>query len=90
MAHLHATRKDLRQARTRTVANQLVKSRMKTIVKKVVAATAAGDKAAAEKALREAMSALDRAAKTNVIHKNAASRKKARLSKKIAKLAKKA
>jgi len=90
MAHLHATRKDLRQARTRTIANQLVKSRMKTIVKKVISVTEAGDRTAAEKALREAMSALDRAAKTNVIHKNAANREKARLSKRLAKLVKKA
>jgi small subunit ribosomal protein S20 len=90
MAHLHATKKDLRQARTRAEANRLVKSRMKTVVKKVVAAIEGGDKAGAEKALREAMSALDRAAKTNVIHKNAASRKKSRLAKRLAKLTKKA
>ena len=90
MAHLHATKKDLRQARTRAEANRLVKSRMKTVVKKVLAAAEGGDKAAAEKALREALSALDRAAKTNVIHKNAANRKKSRLAKKLAKLTKKA
>jgi len=90
MAHLHATKKDLRQARTRAEANRLVKSRMKTVVKKVLAAVEGGDKAAAEKALCEAMSALDRAAKTNVIHKNAANRKKSRLAKKLVKLTKKA
>jgi small subunit ribosomal protein S20 len=49
---------------------------MRTYTKKVMLAVAAGDKALAESLLPAAMKKIDKAAKVNVIHRNAADRKK--------------
>ena len=56
-------------------------------VKKVETAILAGDKAAAETALRGAISQISRAASKGVYHKNTASRKIARLTKSVNKMA---
>ena len=65
----------------------MVKSAVKTAVKKVVAAAQAGDKAAAATALSKASKAIDMAATKGVFHKNTASRKKSRLAKLVNKIA---
>jgi len=54
-------------------------SQTKTAVKKANESIAAGDKTAAEVAVREAVSALDKAAQKGVLHANSAGRKKASL-----------
>jgi small subunit ribosomal protein S20 len=59
---------------------------LETIRKAAKAVRKAANKADAEKALKAAFAALDKAAKKNVIHRNNASRKKSRLSKLVAKL----
>ena len=66
---LKRKRQDLRRA----VRNQAVRSRVKTVVKNARAGRPE------ENALREAISALDAAARKGVIHPNAAARKKSRL-----------
>lgn len=53
------------------------KSKMKTSIKKFLASEAAEAKLAA---LKQAQTAIDRAAKKNIIHKNAAARKKSQLA----------
>ena len=60
--------------------NRATKSMLKTEVRKVVATAAGTDKAAAVAEFRIAVQKLDRAAAKGVIHKNAAARKKSRLS----------
>jgi small subunit ribosomal protein S20 len=50
---------------------------MKTSIKKFLASESVDDKL---KALRQAQTAIDRASKKNVIHKNAAARKKSQLA----------
>jgi small subunit ribosomal protein S20 len=62
------------------------KDKFKAAVKEVKKLITAGKKSEAAKAIEAAMSALDKAAKTHVIHKNTASRKKSRLAKAIAKI----
>ena len=57
---------------------------VKTYVKKVAAAVEAGDKAAAEAALKTAASEIDKAQTKGGYHANTASRKVARLSKAVA------
>ena len=52
----------------------------RTCIKKVIAAIAAGDKAAAQAALDAAKPVLDRMATKGLIHKNKAARHKSRLS----------
>jgi small subunit ribosomal protein S20 len=69
-----------RQSLERRAKNRAVKSAVKTQVRKVRAAVAAGDIAKAETELRLAATKLDRAGAKRVIHPNAAARTKSRLS----------
>ena len=69
----------------KNLRNRMVKSAMKTTVKKYEAAVAAGT--ADAKALSVVSSAIDKAATKGVMHKNAANRKKARLAKQLNKAA---
>lgn len=85
MANIRSAEKDIRKTTVRTAHNQTVKSRIRTLRKKVLTAIDKGDTKAANAALAEFASAADKAAKTNVIHKNAASRLKSRVASKIAK-----
>jgi small subunit ribosomal protein S20 len=69
-----------RQSLERRAKNRAVKSAVKTQVRKVREAVAAGDLTKAETELRLAAKRLDRAGAKRVIHPNAASRTKSRLS----------
>ena len=80
MANTKSALKRVRQTKTRTERNRVLKSRIKTLRKKALSAKESGDAAAASEAFREFSSAVDRAAKGSVIHKNKASRHKSRLS----------
>ncbi|MDN4476511.1 30S ribosomal protein S20 [Demequina sp. SYSU T00192] len=71
------------KARLRNVA---VKSELKTNVRKVREAIAAGDKATAETALKTASVKLDKAVSKGVIHKNQAANRKSALAKQVAAL----
>ena len=90
MPHSRQAKKRLRQSVKRKDQNRAVKSTMKTHVKKVLKAVAAGDAAAARAELPAAMKKIDKAAKKNVIHANQASRRIGRLSKKVSALEKQA
>ena len=67
----------------KNLRNRMVKSAMKTNVKKYETAVAAGEADAAM--LSATASAIDKAAAKGVISKNAANRKKARMAKRLAK-----
>ena len=84
MANIKSAKKRVLVAQTRTERNKAIRSKVKTYSKKVVAAVAAGDKAAAESALKAAVSEIDKAQTKGVYHANTASRKVARLSKSVA------
>jgi small subunit ribosomal protein S20 len=86
MANTSSARKAARQAERRTEVNKARRSRVRTSVRKVEEAIAAGDKAAAEAALRQAQPELMRGAQKNVIHANTASRKVSRLAQRIRKM----
>lgn len=75
--------KRVRQAARRRAINQPRRSAAKTLVTKAVEQAAAGSPEQARDALVMAISALDRAAKTGAIHRNAADRRKSRLTLKI-------
>ena len=83
MANTASARKRIRQTQQRTLRNHARKSRMRTFVKKVEAAIAGGDKAAANEALRRAQPEMQRAAGKGVVHKNTVARKLSRLSARI-------
>lgn len=74
--------KRVRQAKKREARNKAVKSTIKTLVKKVEAAIAANNKEETAKNLKIAIKYIMKAAAKGVIHKNTASRKISRLTKK--------
>lgn len=65
----------------------MIKTKVKTLVKKLEAAIAAGDKAQAQERLKLTVSEINKAASKGVYHKNNAARKVARLSKAVSKMA---
>jgi len=75
-----SAKKRLRQSLERRASHRSVKSAIKTQIRKVREAVAAGDVAKAETELRLAAKKLDRAGVKRVIHPNAAARTKSRLS----------
>ncbi|HEY1050492.1 MAG TPA: 30S ribosomal protein S20 [Prosthecobacter sp.] len=88
MANIRSAEKNIRKTAARTAHNQTVKSRIRTLRKKVLAAVTKKDAAAAAASLSELASATDKAAKTNVIKKNTSSRLKSRLALKVGALTK--
>ena len=80
MANTAQARKRARQAEATRKRNASLTSELRTAVKKVRKAIAAGDKTAARRQLAESQSAIDRVADKKVVHKNLASRTKSRLS----------
>lgn len=83
MANIKSAKKRILVNETKAARNKSIRSKVKTAMKKVDAAVAAGDKAAAQAALLAATSEIDKAASKGVYHKNNASRKVARLSKAV-------
>jgi len=81
MANTAQTRKRARQSEKRRQFNAPLRSMVRSAMKRVTTAVAAGDKAAAEVAFRESTSVVDRIAdKKRIIHKNKAARFKSRLA----------
>ena len=76
--------KRMKQTKTRTARRLPYKSRMKTMMKKVLGLAEAGKKDEAAKALPEAMKCVDMAAKRHIIHKKNADRKKSRMCRAVA------
>lgn len=79
MANTRSAKKAVRKTARRTAINKARRSRMRTEVRKVEEAIAAGQKEAALAALAAAEPILARTAQKGVIHKNTASRKISRL-----------
>lgn len=86
MANTKSAKKATRKIAQRTDVNKGRKSRMRTYLRKVEEAIAAGDKTTAAEALRAAEPELMRAAQKRVVHKNAASRKVSRLAHRVSAL----
>lgn len=63
--------------------NKMIKTSVKTAIKKFNAALAAGDAEAAEKLLPETVSVIDSAASKGILHKNNAANKKSALAKNL-------
>ncbi|MDR2453978.1 MAG: 30S ribosomal protein S20 [Bifidobacteriaceae bacterium] len=87
MANIKSQIKRIRTNEKRRLRNQSVKSELKTYVRRTREAIAAGDKDAAEAALRVAARKLDKAAAKGVIHKNQANNRKSKLAVKVAAMA---
>jgi len=83
MAHHKSAKKRIRQNARRRIRNQATLSKIKTLMKKVHATE---DKAAAEVALKEAVSFIDKAVSKGRLHKNTAARRKSSLTRHVNKL----
>ena len=83
MANTRSAKKAVRQIARRTEVNKSRRTAMRSSVRKVEEAIAAGDRAAAEAAFRAAQPQLMRTAQKGIVHKNTASRKVSRLSHRI-------
>ena len=83
MANTSSAKKAARQTIRRTEVNKARHSALKTGVRKVEEAISAGDKTAAEAALKLAEPLLARTAQKGVIHKRTASRKVSRLAARV-------
>jgi len=86
MANTPQARKRIRRNARRAEINGSRMSRIRTFVKKVEAAIEGGDKEAAQNALRAAQPELARGVARGLLHKNTASRKMSRLSKRVSAL----
>lgn len=86
MANIKSQIKRIRTNEKRRLRNQSVKSELKTFIRKTREAVEAGDKEAAESALRVASRKLDKAVSKGVIHKNQAANRKSKLAHRVAKL----
>ncbi|MGA2409769.1 MAG: 30S ribosomal protein S20 [Candidatus Binataceae bacterium] len=75
--------KRFRQSVKRHLRNHAIKMRLRTITKGALEAIQGSDKEAAAAGLRQAMKVLGKAASKGVIRKNTASRRIARLSKRL-------
>ena len=89
MANTKSAKKAARQATRRTIINKARRSRMRSAIRKVEEAIAAGDRSRALAAMADAEPALVRSAQKGIVHRNSAQRKVSRLAHQIAKLGKK-
>ena len=83
LANIKSAKKRVLVSRRNAERNKAIRTGVKTATKKVEAAVAAGDKAAAQAALINATSVIEKACTKGVYHKNNASRKVSRLAKAV-------
>lgn len=83
MANIKSAKKRVQVIRRKTLRNKMIRSAVKTAIRKVNEAVLAADKALAKEALRLAASTIDKAKTKGVLHKNNASRKISRLTKRV-------
>ena len=80
MANTSSAKKNVRKMERKTAVNSARRSRVRTFLRRVEDALAAGDRKAAEAALKQAEPEMMRAVSRGVYHKNTAARKISRLS----------
>ena len=83
MANIKSAKKRIKVINTKTERNKAIKTKVKTYIKKVEAAVAAKDLAAAQAALKVATATIESACSKGVHHKNNAARKVSRVSKAV-------
>jgi small subunit ribosomal protein S20 len=80
MANIKSAKKRIKVIETKTMQNKIIKSALKTEIKKYLATVEGGNKEEANVAFNTTAKALDMASSKGVIHKNKASRTKSRLA----------
>ena len=80
MANIKSAQKRAKQAVERREHNMSLRTEVRTAIKNVKKAVAAGKKDAAEKVMRESQAVIDRIVAKGVLHRNAGDRHKSRLA----------
>ena len=83
MANIKSAKKRILVNATKAARNKQIKSKIKTLIKKVDSAVVAADKDLAKTNLVEAISEIDKACSKGVFHKNTVGRKVSRLTKAV-------
>lgn len=83
MANTKSAEKAARQAEKHRARNVALRSRMRTAIREVTSAVAAGNKQAAQASYREAAPLIDTLVNKQIIHRNKAARHKSRLAARI-------
>lgn len=78
MPNIKSAKKRVKVTATKTMRNKMVKSGLKTSIKKYEAALADGNKELAAATYKEAVAKIDKAVAKGVMHKNTAARRKSR------------
>ena len=86
MPNIKSAKKRVLVTKTKTLQNKMFRTQLKTDIKKYQAAVAAGDTALAQELYKAAVKKIDQAAARNIIHKNAAARKKSQFTKALNKM----
>ncbi|MDO5051947.1 MAG: 30S ribosomal protein S20 [Pseudoclavibacter sp.] len=86
MANIKSQIKRIRTNRKATERNKAYKSELRTAIRRVREAVAAGDAERAGEALKFASKKLDKAVSKGVIHKNQAANRKSRIAKAVGSL----
>jgi small subunit ribosomal protein S20 len=87
LANIKSAKKRILVNEKKAERNKSIKSKVKTMIKKVDTAVATGDKAVAGATLLAAVTEIDKACSKGIYHKNTAARKVSRLTKAVNKLA---
>ena len=80
MANIKSAKKRILVNQAKALQNQMVKSQLKTVIKKFNAAVDAGDKAQASELYKLAVKKLDQAVAHGILHKNNVAHKKSALT----------
>lgn len=83
MPNIKSAKKRVLVTEKKNTQNKMIKSSIKTAIKKYNAAIAAGDVETAEKLLPETVSVIDSAVSKGILHKNNAANKKSALAKNL-------
>ena len=83
LPNIKSAKKRVKVIAKKTLQNKVVKSQLKTEIKKYEAALAAGDMEAAQATYKAAVKKIDQAQSRGIIHKNAAAHKKSQFTKKL-------
>ena len=86
MPNIKSAKKRVSVIKTKTLRNQIIKTNLKTCIKKFEECVANKDAEAAVAACKVAFKKIDQAVAKGVLHKNTASRKKSQLSVKLNKI----
>ena len=85
MPNIKSAKKRVKVIKTKTLQNQMVKSQMKTVIRKFNESLAGG-REEAEACYKAAVKKIDQAVSHGIIHKNTAARKKSQLTLKLNKV----